>query len=180
VTKGQYELKYNKTFANYTGDRRVEIAKIIDLQTGEDALYVVYDKNLFKKIRYHTCLDATDPTCERPVVLIDDLHRACLLDASDVFFTMMLHELGHFLNGDLSLEYSSDKEIREERRKCTVMGTVQEVELKADAFAIKQVGKNTFNRTMDYMIRARKKRNDPGMELAIMELELRKKAAKKL
>lgn len=105
----------------------------------------------------------------------------CALLKLQIYLKIMLHELGYFLNGDLNSEYSRNKkEIQDERMKCILAGTIQEQERKADAFAIKHVGKNTFNRTIDYLIRARQKRNDKAMQLAIREFELRKKAARKL
>ena len=181
MVKGNYQLLFNTKYVDYNGNESVEIAKIVDLQTNQDAIYVVYEKNLYRARGYHTCIDIYEnDEREYPVVKMDDQHRKCLLDAPDIFITMMLHELGHYLNGDFNREYASDKEVQEKRTSCILAGKIQEEELMADAFAIKQVGKNTFNRTMDYLIRARQKRNDEGMQLAIKEFELRKKAAKKL
>lgn len=182
MIKGKYELLYNATYAEYSGTEPVEIAKIVDLQSGLDAIYIVYEKDLYQTRGYHLCVDIhEDEEREYPVAKTDDLHRSCLFNSPDIFFTLMLHELGHFINGDFKREYSNDKEVQDERLNCILAGTVQEQERNADAFAVKQVGKNTFNRTMDYLIRAREKRsNDDSKQLAIMEFELRKKAVKKL
>lgn len=172
---------FNTTYVDYAGDESVEIAKIVDLQTKQDAIYVYYEKNLYRTRGYHICIDIYEnDEREYPVAKMDDQHRKCLLESPDIFITLMLHELGHYLNGDFNREYTSDKEVQDARLSCILAGTIQEEERMADAFAIKQVGKNTFNRTVDYLIRARQKRNDEGMQLAIKEFELRKKAAKKL
>ena len=93
---------------------------------------------------------------------------------------MMLHEYGHYLNGDLNVTGLTDQKIRDERMRCIMEGRVMEMEAKADAFAISHVGKNTFMRAMDYFIKKRRERGDEAMHMAIREFELRKKAARNL
>ncbi len=181
---GKYILRYNTARIDYCGNEEVEIAKIVDSETDEDIFYVDYDKNLYSKSGYHTCIDIyknNDGSGEFAVAKVDDLHRECLFEQPKIFLSMMLHEYGHYVNGDLNpRDDITTESIKQERERCIAEGRVMDMELKADAFAISHVGKNTFMRSMDYMIKKRKERRDIGMELAIREFELRKKAAQKI
>ena len=95
---------------------------------------------------------------------------------------IFVHELGHFVNGDHNTEdpERTPESIRKERMQSILEGRVQEIEKNADAFAVKHMGKNTYLRSLDYLINNRKQRNDVGMKIAILELELRKKAVKNM
>ena len=115
-----------------------------------------------------------------PAVFVDDKDRDCLYNKQDVFFGLAMHEYGHYINGDLDRDDITTQQIKEERSQCIKQGRVIEMELKADAFAVSCVGKNTFLRALDYLIANRKKRNDKGMGFAIKEFELRKKAVQKI
>ncbi len=75
----------------------------------------------------------------------------------------------------------TSKEMREQRTHEILNGRVQQVELNADAFAVKHIGKSRMLQALDYLIKKRKARtDDPGRELAIMEFELRKKAVQRM
>ena len=191
----KYILLVNESMADYSGDEEVEIAKIIDPVMQKDIMYVDYHKHLYKQEGYHICIHVYENDLgEYPVAVTDDLHRDCLYDQPGVFLSIMLHEYGHYINGDLShasnhglydnkgnliSEGITNDMIREERLRCLREGRVMDCELKADAVAISHVGKNTFMRSMDYLIKKRRERNDAGAQMAITEFELRKKAAKK-
>ena len=155
-------------------------------EENKDVLYIHYDKNLYRKEGYHMCNHEYETNDGETflVASIDDLHRDCLYNQPQIFLCLILHEYGHLVykhNERLSGPGMTNDIVRDQRMACLLNGKVMNVELEADAFAIKHVGKNTFMRTMDYMIKKRKERiNDPGKELAIYEFELRKKAAKKL
>ena len=178
---GKYTLFYNTAQIEYTGNDEVEIGKIVDTETKEDIMYVYYSKNLYQTEGYHTCIGIyKDKNGEYPVAKVDDLHRDCLFAQPNVFLCMMLHEYGHYLNGDLNVTGLTDQKIRDERMRCIMEGRVMEMEAKADAFAISHVGKNTFMRSMDYMIKKRRERGDEAIHMAIREFELRKKAARNL
>jgi len=181
--KGQYKLLHNLDYEKYVGDEEVEIAKIVDSTSGSDVMYIYYDRNLFRNQGYHTCVgsfECNDGTV-LPLAYIDDLHRACLFEHRDLFLCLMLHEMGHFRNGDLDDEQSKTTDtVKDDRMENILNGRVQEAERKADAFAISCVGKNTFMRTMDYLINMRKQRGDKSASLAIKEFELRKKAAQRI
>lgn len=177
----KYSLMFNIDNEFYEGDKEVEIGKVIDVETDEDVLYINYDKHIYDKEGYHMCpLRYKNESEEFIVVKVDDLHRNCLFEQPNVFLTMVLHEYGHIINGDLDKTGLTNETIQNDRLRCILEGKIQEEERKADAFAISHVGKNTFMRTMDYMIKKRRERNDRDMHFAIQEFELRKKAAKKL
>lgn len=181
MIKGNYNLLYNTNYIDYYGDEEVEIGKIIDITTDKAIMYIDYDKNLYRKNGYHTCVDVYEnEDGEYPVAKIDDLHRTCLFEKPEVFLSLMLHEYGHYKNGDLFLEGVTTEQLKDERLRCIFEGRVDEREQKADAFAVNIVGKNTFLRTLDYLIAMRKKRNDEGMLAAIKEFELRKKAVQRM
>lgn len=187
--KRQYELLINEYNKDYHGQDVREIGKVIDITTGKVAIYIYYEKDLFRKQGLHTCIyEYEREDGDYPVEMVDDLHRPTLYEYPDIFLAITLHELGHYVNGDLN-EESDDAEAQsnerprvrtEERLKAILAGKVDEHELKADAFAVSKIGKNTFIRSLDHMINMRKKRGDKDMELAIRELELRKKAVKNM
>ena len=178
----KYILLHNTAYKNYDGNDEVEIAKIIDSETNDDILYINYNKSLYRQAGYHFTINmCVNDNNEFPTVRIDDFHRECLFYQPKVFLTLALHEYGHYINGDLyEKEGITNKSIKDERLQCVLEGRVMEQERKADAFAVIHVGKNTFMRAMDYMIRKRRERNDNAMELAIKEFELRKKAVRSL
>lgn len=182
MAKGDYLLLHNMKYVDYDGQEVVEIGKVVETATGKSVMYIVYDKDLYKKRGYHICIDEfeAEDNSSFPVASVDDFHRNCLFENRDIFFCMMLHELGHFKNGDLMAANMTDEIILKERERCIKEGRVQEQEKKADEFAVNYVGKGTFMRTMDYMIQKRKQRGDQGAALAIKEFELRKKAVQRL
>lgn len=180
MIKGNYNLLINTAYIDYKGDESVEIAKIVDITSNKDVMYIDYEKNLYSTHGYHMCVDVYESSeGDFPVAKVDDNHRLCLIEHPDVFITLILHELGHFLNGDFTDASKTNKEIQEERMRCILDGKIQDIERKADYFAFKQVGRNTFIRAMDYLIAQRKKRKDRDMLLAIKEFEIRKAACKK-
>lgn len=181
--KGQYRLLFNEAYADYCGPDVVEIGKIIDCTTNKEVMFIYYEHDLYKRQRAHLCIEEYErEDGDYPVAKTDDLHRSCLFEQPQIFLTLMLHELGHFKNGDIDDHNTglSPEKVMNNRLNAILSGKVDEHELRADAFAISCVGKNTFMRAMDYMIKKRKQRGDNGMELAIKEFELRKKAAQKM
>lgn len=177
---GKLKLLYNTAKTDYQGEDVVEIAKVVDAETAEEIIFVDYDKNLYKNSGYHTCIYVYEnENGDYPVAMVDDLHRSCLFEQPNIFLAIILHEYGHYINDDLEGEGLTNQFIQDERMRCIHEGRVMEMELKADAVAISYVGKNTFMRSMDYMIKKRRERGDVGAQLAIREFELRKKAAQK-
>lgn len=178
MAKNPYQLLHNTANVDYVGGEEVEIAKIIEISTGEDVMYIVYSRDLYKVEGVHTGIFVyEDEGKENVVAKVDDINRPCLFENGDIFFALMLHELGHYKNGDFDTDETLTTEsIMEDRTACIMGGKVMDRELKADAFAVKCIGKNKFLRSLDYLINKRKQRGDDGMQLALKEFELRKKA----
>lgn len=181
VEYGKYKLLHNTAYIDYEGYQSVEVGKIIDTQTNQDVMYVYYNKNNFQENGYHTNIDIyKDQNGEYPVANVDDMHRACLYDYPDIFLAMMLHEYGHYVNGDFTRTDATNKQIQGERLHCIRIGRVSDEERKADAFAVRYVGKATFLQCLDYMIEKRKQRGNSANDLAIREFELRKRAVRNM
>lgn len=183
MAKGQYKLICNNDYADYKGEEAVEMAKIVDTLSGEDVMPVMYSKNLFSEEGAHLSLCVMEgENGDYPVGYTDDTYRTCLFEHPEIFLSMMLHELGHFVNGDYNGEdgEATAAGIREERMRCILEGRVQEIEKKADEFAVKHMGKNTYLRSIDYLINLRKQQKNASMQIAVLELELRKKAVKNM
>jgi len=177
----KYTLLHNDAYIDYIGQEEVEIGKIINLESNEDAMYIIYSRDLYRTSGYHICpMILQNKDEEFFAVYIDDLHRDCFFEHRDIFLAMMMHEYGHYINGDLMIENTTSKAVAEDRMQCIQEGRVQESERKADAFAVSIVGKNLFIRCIDYLIRKRKQRSDKGMYLAIKEFELRKKYVQRI
>lgn len=166
---------------DYHNDQIVEIAKIVDTNSSTDVLFVFYDKNAYTKYNYHMAAGLFDES-GIPSIMIDDEHKDLLYDRPKVFYALMLHELGHYRNGDLEeMAERSTQSVLRERRQQLEAGKVFEPELNADAFAVNHVGKSTMIQAIDYMIKKRKERkNDPVKELSLKEFELRKKAISRM
>lgn len=167
----------------FTDDTVMTCAVAEAIMNGGERDDFIDAKSLYSRAGYHITpyIYSDDNDKELLTVLVDDMHRDCLLNQPKIFLTFMLHEYAHYLNGDIyGKEGMTNAGIKDERMQCIIEGRVMEQEKKADAFAIKHVGKNTFMRAMDYMIRKRRERGDAAMELAIREFELRKKAAQAL
>lgn len=182
MADSKYQLYFNTDGENYSGDEVVEIGKIVDASTGSDAMYIYYDRALYRTRKLHVGVEIRQRGDEEvPVALVDDMYRNCLYEQPMVFLALMLHELGHYMNGDLFVKGVDAAQLKREREENIINGVVSEMELKADAFAVKHVGKNTFMRAIDYMIKKRKLRaNDPGKEWALREFELRKKSIQRM
>ncbi len=175
--KGQYKLLYNENGVDYSGPDVVEIGKIIDTTTNKDVMYINYERDLYKRRGCHVCIEEYEhEDGDYPVGMTDDLHKSCLFEHPEIFLAIMLHELGHYRNGDLFEEGITTEEVQDLRIQAVLSGKIEEHERKADLFSARCVGKNVFMRAMDYLINQRKQRGDDGMEFAIKEFELRKKA----
>ena len=88
---------------------------------------------------------------------------------------MLLHELGHLEKKHLTHTTGlTNRQLQNERGLSALQGFVSTAELEADAFAVEEVSKDRVLNTLDFMIEARKKRNDRIARIAIREMELRK------
>ena len=109
---------------DYHGEKVVELAKIVDTINARDVLYVFYDKNAYAKNKYHIAAGLYDEN-GIPCIVIDDEHKDCLYDRSEVFFAIMLHELGHYRNKDTEPpEEITNKANMKERTAISLSGKV--------------------------------------------------------
>lgn len=93
-----------------------------------------------------------------------------------IFEFVAMHELGHFINGDLD---NGGSEIdREQRKECIENHQVSKAEEMADIFAARELGKSRVIAALDYTIKSRRTLGDNKSKLAIEELENRKKLIK--
>ena len=95
----RFKLLYNTAYVDYRESQPVEIGKIIDTKSGQDIMYVYYNKNNYQENGYHINIDIyQDQAGEYPVANVDDMHRGCLYEYPDIFLALMLHEYGHYIN----------------------------------------------------------------------------------
>ena len=183
MQKGRYNLLYNDAYKDYHGAEIVEIGKVMDAILEKPVMYIYYERDLYRTRGYHMCIEEYQrEDGDYPVAMTDDLHRPCLFEHPEIFLCLMLHELGHFVNDDLNNLNSkrTHEENVNQRLQAILAGKIQAEEREADAFAAQCVGKNTFMRAMDYMIKMRKKRGDNGAALAIREKKKKKKAVQNM
>lgn len=186
VEKDVYGLRINLDFdIDYHGDEVVEIAKIVEEPSNSDVMFIFYYKDLYSTANYHLCTGFTEiyEGVNYPIVYVDDEHKDLLYNKPELFQVLMLHELGHYLQGDFRKADNTHNthEILSDRTRHILSGKVQSQELKADAFAARYMGKNKTIQALDYLIQKRRKRPiDPGKEIAIKEFENRKKAVQRL
>lgn len=182
MTVMEYGILFNEKYnMNTESEDEIQIGKIIEMENMIDVMYLYYSKNEYKEsgLHFHVLISDFADGKTYPMVIMDDFYKDLFYNKTNIFFALALHELGHYLNGDLDSGQDKD-EIMMLRTKSIIQGKVIDMEAKADEFAVKQVGKSCFNRALDLLIQRRKERNDVGKELAIKEFELRKNNIKKM
>jgi len=169
----------------YMGDEDAEIGKIVSKKTKKDVMYLIYDKACFERYNQHfsVLVDVHPNDGQKyPFVIMDDFYRNLFYARPEIFAALAMHELGHYVNGDLnamSVGMSSQK-LRALRTEHIKKGKVIPFELNADRFAVKQCGVQALLDALDLLIERRKQRDDPAKESAIQEFELRKAAIRKM
>lgn len=158
-------------------NRPYEVMRIIKKDTGEKVISAFYCKNAYQKIHYHFC--ACQVSDNEMGIVFDDLYLNIANTNSNVFDALLMHEVGHFIHGDLDKDFNRE-EAWQERVLQIMKGKVADNELAADSFAVEHCGKNAVMKMLDIVIETRKKRNTPDGEIAIKELELRKQAVKRM
>ena len=170
-----YELVVNHNKPGDDSDKAYEVMRIFRRDTGEIAARVFYCKNSYRLNGYHFY---TRPIDDNEVgIIFDDLYLDMTNNKPREFEAMLMHELGHMINGDLDVNNHID--LREERIINILNGIVDPKELAADRFAVEHCGKNAVIRMLDHIIAIRKRRNTVDGLIAIKELELRKQAAQR-
>lgn len=177
VKSKEYAILINQCQNWDDPDVMYEAARIIKKDTGEKVISVYYWKNAYKSLGYH--FGACRLSEDEVGIVHDHLYFDLSNKNVNAFDAMLMHELGHYINGDLDKSYSGD-EIMQDRLLAIMKGTVVSTELAADMFAVEHCGKNAVMQMLDNVIAMRKKRNTADLEIALKEFELRKQAVKRL
>ena len=154
-----------------------EIARIVKKDTDDIVIRVYYCRNAYQKLGFHTSTQRIN--AEEICIVLDDLYIDLAITNSSAFEAMIMHEVGHLVNGDFDAEIGTN-EIKRERAIEILKGKVMPNELAADRFAVEHCGKNAVMKMLDIIMSTRKKRNTADGEIAIRELELRKQAVKRI
>ena len=164
----------------HINDDEYQVGTIHDLN-GKEILPIIYYSDCYNLYGGH-CKTMYDSIPDKYFICISKYfidNWYCLYNKLQfkLLVCCMLHELGHFMNGDLEKDVDVNQ-YNKERMRCLILGTVTSEEYKADKFAADEMGQDLMISSLDKMIRIRKKRNDKGMNSAIKEVELRKIALK--
>ena len=154
------------------------VAYIKDLLSNKPVLIVHTFKNLLAKERNSLIFAdilTNDNDKEHPagLAIVDD--TVFLKEKNNGFlFTSLLHELGHFINGDYN---HVDNNYSKKRVEMLKQGIVMDEEYKADEFAARECGLNKVIKWLEYMEDNRKHYNASLQNylLAINEFRMRKK-----
>ena len=143
----------------------------------EVILPIVYFKDAYRKFVCHCGLLVDD---NGPFVAVSEFgYNNYIKDVNlKMVFAMLLHELGHYKNGDF--ETCSATEYAKIRNEAVSKGIVTNQELNADRFAAEEIGKAAVINMLNRLIAVRKRRNDIGVNGAINEFQLRIKAVSRL
>lgn len=152
----------------------VKLGDVIDGLTNKTVITLVFDPNCFDENGYHLC---TYSNGSEDMIVMDSYHFPCYFKDPDVLEALLLHEVGHFSNGDYQNLTIEPSRIKRNRSAKIIHGDVQAHELAADRYAANIIGIPVMIRALDYLSDLRKKRkNDPLKDVALREFELRKKA----
>lgn len=147
----------------------VEYGKIADLEGERDILIAYYDPQAYNNGGYHCGMCENNGICE---VVFDDIYLDHFKHGY-VFAGAMMHELGHFLNGDHKLHEIPGYNEKKMRIWHIEHGIVEPKELKADSFAADNLGSSMVINALRYMRDARIKNGREGTDLAVKEFNLR-------
>ena len=109
----------------------------------------------------------------------DDSNMNILMNHERIFLACALHEYGHFVHMTAAQDIADD-ERKENRAQAISVGGIIDEELLADQFAVQHAGKSAVIALLDDLIRRRRIRNDDAMELAVAEMERRKRVIKNM
>lgn len=155
-------------------DNAVKLGYVLDELTNKEAITIIYDPHCFAENGYHLCASIQNG---EHYIIMDSTHFPCYYEMPEVLEALILHEVGHFSNGDYEKIHLKADHIKTDRGANIIRGMVQPHELDADKYAAKNVGVPVMMRALDYLIALRKERkDDPIKAAAIREFELRKKA----
>ena len=172
-----YALAINQNQNWENPDNLYESAMIVKKDTGEKVISVFYCKRAYQKLGYHFGVFKLEDG--EIAIIHDDLYLGLSNTNDRAFEAMLMHETGHFINGDFD-EQIDNAEIKNRRKNAVLSNSVDPKELAADQFAVEHCGKNAVMQMLDYLIATRRKRNTADGKDAIKEMELRKQAVKRL
>ncbi len=177
MKSNEYEILYN-TNQPGTENKAYEIGRVIDRRTERIITVLAFNANAYSTLHYHFGIHSPGYFTEIDIIM-DDTYYPLISSSPSIFEALTMHEVGHLVNGDFDLQ-RDEYETSDNRAKQVLAGKVASEELAADAFAVYHCGKSAVISMLDYIIQRRKKTNTINDFLAIKELELRKKAVKKL
>lgn len=160
----------------------VRVAFVYDTKEHTKVLYLHVVEDLSIKEHQTVCLTnrsfSVGKDKKAGLVLIDKLVYFLDFVVTTNGPTMLMHELGHCLNGDLE---KCDIDYSKNRRNLLKKGVLMESECKADEFAVKECGIENFLKSLEWMEATRKHvfSNNSGesLRLALFEFEKRREHA---
>lgn len=168
-----FEIKLFEDIKNHFDNDYYDVGVICD-KNNKEILFVVYFNNCYEKYNNHCALVHSG---DRDFIAVSKFFIMNWFNIKNKYQLkllqgVLLHELGHFLNGDLNCMSSNN--YLTNRNDDLELGVVQLQELKADEFAASEIGYKYMIDVLNISIFIRRKRNDEAMRLAIMEFEIRK------
>ena len=183
----RYDLMINKDpdAMQYDDVAPIEIGKIVDKLNQTETVVILYDKFGYLTIKNRMAISIYKSSDGKmcPIIRVNKDFRDLLYDKPSIFRALAMHELGHYVNGDLDTMKKAgltSQDIRAARVSLITQGNVSPAEAAADKFAVENAGKSSLINALDCLIAMRRKRNDPAMALAIKEFESRKRAVMKM
>lgn len=142
----------------------------------ENIVLFIYDKKIKKtKIGLNTGSKQVNDK-KQYAVFVNEKMQKIFFEKENIFVTLAMRELSHIINNDLEEKERLEKD--ENTSSKEVKEALKQQELKADLFAVEQVGKNKMLNALDYLIRKGKSEQVKPKELK--ELENRRKIISKL
>lgn len=147
----------------------------IEIDTDNVVLFI-YDKSIKKtKIGLNTGSKQLEDK-KQYAVFVNEKMQKIFFEKENIFIPLAMRELSHIINNDLEEKERLEKD--ENISSQELKEKLKEHELKADLFAVEQVGKNKVLNALDYLIR--EKKSEQAKPKEIKELEQRKKIISKL
>lgn len=150
-----------------------DIGKVVDDNTSSLIALIIFDRNCFQNLGYHLCVQKIG---QEYYIVMDEYYSSMLGKHDDELEGLLLHEVGHIVNGDFSTYQGDSDAVHNYRKKSVLHGTVAQNELGADLFAANIVGRDQYLKALDLLIKKRRERvSDQGRAFAIQELVTRKR-----
>lgn len=170
----KYIFERNKQVENKLNDDIYPLGGIeLDV---ENVVMFIYDKSIKKtKIGLNTGTKK-DSDKNKYAVFVNEKMQKLFFEKENIFIPLAMRELSHIINNDIVAKEKLEKE--ENITPKEIKEKLKEQELKADLFAVEQVGKAKVLNALDYLIR--EKKSEQAKPKEIKELEQRRKIISKL